>query len=70
MKLYEYAVLFTPVQTKDQLERGEKPKTVVLVPITSIVANSDAEAQMIAARSIPDTHVDKLEQCEIALRPF
>lgn len=70
MKLYEYAVLFTPIQTKDQLERGEKPKTVLLVPVTTCLANSDAEAQMIAARAIPETNVDKLAQCEDHPAPF
>lgn len=26
MKLYEYAVIFNPLPTKDENERGEKPK--------------------------------------------
>lgn len=70
MKLYEYAVLFTPLQTRDQLERGEKPKTEIIVAITSVVAGNDKECQMVASRSIPEKYQDKLDQVEIAIRPF
>lgn len=70
MKLYEYAVLYQPLPTKDQMERGEKPKATMIVPITSVLANNDKEAEMMAARAIPDSHTDKLDQLTIALRPF
>lgn len=70
MKLYEYAVIFNPLPTKDQNERGEKPKSILLVDVTRTLANDDKEAMMLAARSIPETHTDKLDRVEIALRPF
>lgn len=70
MKLYQYAVLYTPIQTKDQADRGEKPKTVIVVDIKSVVANSDAEVGMLAARELPPEYADKLDQIQVAIRPF
>lgn len=70
MKLYEYAVIFNPVATKDQQERGEKPKSELIVDVTRVLARDDKEASMLAARAIPETYTDKLDRVEIALRPF
>lgn len=70
MKLYQYAVIYNPLPTKEQVERGEKAKSVLLIDVTNTLANNDKEAQMIAARAIPDTHIGMLDQIEIACRPF
>lgn len=70
MKLYEFAVIYTPIQTRDQLERGEKPKSVLVVDVTRVLANADGEASMLAARAIPAEYADKLDQVQIAVRPF
>lgn len=70
MKLYEYAVIYNPLPTKDQKERGEAPKSQLLVDVTRVLANNDKEAMMLAARSIPESHTDKLDRIEIAVRPF
>lgn len=70
MKLYEFAIIYNPLPTKDQSERGEKPKSELLVDVKRILANNEKEAGMMAAREIPDTHTDKLDRVEIALRPF
>lgn len=70
MKLYEYAVIYNPLPTKDQNERGEAPKSQLLVDVTRVLANNDKEAMMLAARSIPESHTDKLDRIEIAVRPF
>jgi hypothetical protein len=69
-QLFEYAVLFHPKQSKEQAERGESPKSELLVPPTRIVATSDKEVAMKAARDIPATHIDKLEDIEVVVRPF
>lgn len=69
-KLYEYAVIYTPIATKEQSERGDKPKAELIVPVTHILAGNDKEAGMLAARAIPDAYTDKLDRLEIALRPF
>jgi hypothetical protein len=70
MKLYEYAVIFNPLPTKDENERGEKPKAKLVVDVTRTLANDDKEAMMLAARAIPAEYTDKLDRVEIALRPF
>jgi len=70
MKLYEYAVIYNPLPTKDQKERGENPKSELIVDVTRILSNNDKEAQMLAARAIPAAFTDKLDLVEIALRPF
>lgn len=70
MKLYEFAVIYNPLPTKEQTERGEKAKSVLLVDVTRVLANDEKEAMMLAARSIPETHTDKLDRVEIACRPF
>lgn len=70
MKLYEYAVIYNPLATKDQKERGETPKSVLVVDVTRVLSNNDKEAMMLAARAIPTEYTDKLDRLEIALRPF
>lgn len=69
-KLYEYAVLYTPLQTKEQQEKGESPKTQIIVDVTRILAKDEREAGMIAARAISDEHMEHLDQLDIVLRPF
>lgn len=70
MKLYEYAVIFNPLPTKDEKERGEKPKSKLIVDVTRVLSNDDKEAMMLAARAIPQEYTDRLDRVEIALRPF
>jgi hypothetical protein len=70
MKLYEYAVIYNPLPTKDQKERGEVPKSELIVDVTRVLSTNDKEASMMAARAIPETYTDKLDRVEIALRPF
>ena len=70
MKLFEYAVIYNPLPTKEQVERGEKPKSELLVDVKRVLSNSDKEAAMLAARDIPETYTDKLDRVEIALSPF
>lgn len=70
MKLFEYAVLYHPRPTKDEAERGDLPASQLIVDITQVMARTDKEALMMATRSIPEEYDDKLDQVEIALRPF
>ncbi len=70
MKLYEYAVIFNPLQTQAQKDAGEKPSSELIVDVTRVLSNNEKEAMMIAARSIPEKYTTKLDQVEIALRPF
>ncbi len=70
MKLFEFAVIYNPLQTQAQKDLGEKPKSELVVDVTRLLANNEKEALMMAARAIPDKYTDKLEQVEIACRPF
>ena len=70
MKLFEYAVIYNPLPTKEQVDRGEKPKSELIVDVKRVLSNNDKEAAMLAARDIPETYTDKLDRVEIALRPF
>jgi hypothetical protein len=67
MKLYQFAVIYNPDTTKENL-KDEKP--AVIVPVTEVLAKDERQAQMLAARSIPESYVDKLESVEITVRPF
>jgi hypothetical protein len=69
-KLFEYAVLYHPKPTKEQNDRGETPKSEVVIPPKSVMAIDAAQVSVLAARSIPDVHVDRLEDIEIVVRPF
>ncbi len=65
-QIYEYAVLFHPRTKKDGVA---EPSTLV-VDVQRLVAASEKEVAILAGRSIPDAYLDKLEQVEIAIRPF
>lgn len=69
-KLFEYAVIYHPKQTKEQNDRGESPKSVLVTSPTTQLAGSDDEVSIIAARSIPPEHLEHLEDVEIVVRPF
>lgn len=69
-KLFEYAVLHHPKATKEQAERNETPKSLVLIPPTSVLATGEDQVAVLASRAIPATHVEVLEDVEIVVRPF
>jgi hypothetical protein len=69
VKLYEYAVLLDEKEDRDGevVEEAE-----VVVPVTAVLARDDAQAQLLAARSIPDQYVKdgKLDRLTVVVRPF
>jgi len=69
-KLFEYAVLFHPKASKEQAERGETPKSEILISPATVLATSPEQVSILASRAIPPTHVDKLDDIEIVVRPF
>lgn len=70
-KLFEYAVLYHPRPTKEQAERNEWPKSQIIVKPTTVMAGTETEVAMLAARA-PELaeHVDHLEDVETIVRPF
>lgn len=69
-KLFQYAVIYHPKATKDQIETGERPKSIVVTDITTVLAGSEQEVGMLAARSVDEKYLTHLEDVEILVRPF
>ncbi len=69
MKLYEYAVIIDEKRDKDDEITEE---AVVVVPVTTVLARDDAQAQLLAARSIPEDQVrnGRLDRLTVVVRPF
>lgn len=67
MKLYEYAVIRDEKEDRD----GEiVSEAKVIVPPTAVLARDDAQAQLLAARSIPDDEIPELDRLTVVVRPF
>lgn len=66
MRLYEWAVIFEGTKDKDG-EWTEKPE---LLKLDTTLADSENQAQIIAARAIPDKYLERLDRVSIAVRPF
>lgn len=66
MKLYEYAVIYDGKKDKD----GEIVEKSELISFEHVLAESDEQAQIIAARAIPEAHLEHLDRITIAVRPF
>lgn len=69
-KLFDVAILFHPAPTEDEQKRGVKPKSEILVKPKTILASDDKEASVLAAREVPEGHLDQLDRVEILVRPF
>ena len=69
-KLFQYAVIFHPKPTKEQIETGERPKAELITDITTVLAGSEQEVGMLAAHSVDDKYLSRLEDVEIIVRPF
>jgi hypothetical protein len=69
-KLYEYAVIHHPKAKKDLAGNEEVVKSKIVTEVTRILAGTPEEVSIIAARSIPEEFLDKIEQIEIVVRPF
>lgn len=66
-ELFEYAVILQAKLDKDgdPVEEAE-----LLVSPTTVLANDEGQAQMIAARAIPEQHMGKLDRLTVVVRPF
>jgi hypothetical protein len=69
-RLFEYALLFHPKQSKEQAERNESPKSEILISPTTVLAATPEQVSILASRAIPPEYVDKLDDIEIVVRPF
>jgi hypothetical protein len=70
-KLFEYAVIYHPKEKKDAAGNAlETKRSIVVTDVTRVLATSDKEVGMLAAKAIPDEYNDKLDDVEIVIRPF
>ena len=70
-KLFEYAVLYHPKIKKDAAGNElESKKSILVQPLTAVIAVSEKEVGMLAAKSLPAEYDDKLEDVEILIRPL
>ena len=65
-KLFEYAVVHHP--TDDEGKPSGKSK--IIVDLQRVLAASEQEAVITAARKIPEEYLNALEDVEIIVRPF
>lgn len=67
LKLYQYAVIKQPKLDKDGdvAEEGS-----LVVDITSVLAKDDDQAQLLAARAIPEAEIANLDRLVVVLTPF
>lgn len=67
MRIFEFAAIYLPHERDD----GKTPeKARIIVQPTTILAKDEKQAAMLAARALPEDFVDKLDEVEIAVRPF
>lgn len=67
--MFEYAVILNEKRDKD----GEiTEEAQIVVPTTTVLARDESQAQMLAARAIPDDVVSdgKLDRLMVVVRPF
>ncbi len=65
-KLFQYAAIWEP--TTEQAKTGEKAKLIV-DPKTVLCAD-DKSAMVLAARDIPESYLNQLDQVQVVVRPF
>lgn len=67
--MFEYAVILNEKRDKD----GEVTEQAeIIVPVTSVVARDEGQAQLLAARAIPEEIASngKLDRLMVVVRPF
>ena len=70
-KLFEYVILHHPRVTRDAAGNDiTGPSTLLTKEVQQVLAVSEKEAQIHASRAIPAELMDRLEEVEIAIRPF
>ena len=67
--LFEYAVL---LQEKRDKEGEITEETALVVPVTAVLARDEGQAQLLAARAIPEEMLadGKLDRLTVVVRPF
>jgi hypothetical protein len=69
-QLYQYAILFHPKPTKDAQGNDTTPPDEIVIPITAVLAASEDEVGIVAARKIPEKFLNQLEGIDVVVSPF
>lgn len=67
MNVYEIIVFCDEKRDKD--DEVVEPAEIVVGPET-IIARDDDQAQLLASRKVPESHLEKLDRLTVAVRPF
>ncbi len=67
-KVYEYVLIFRP--TAKERKDDDKKDFLINGGVNHVLAKDEAMAAMVVAREIPNEYEDRLDQVEIAIRPF
>jgi hypothetical protein len=65
-KLYEWVVIYEGTKNKD----GDWKERPEVLTSDRTLADTPEQVQILAARSIPETHLEHLDRVTIAVRPF
>ena len=63
-KLFQYAIIWNPSEE----DKDKKPK--ILKDITTILAQDEKKAFILASREIPTEHLEELDQIQIVVKAF
>ena len=66
MKLFQYAVILHPTEE----ERKAGGVSIIVIPVTAVLARDQQGAILEAARDIPEEYMDRKDRLEVAVRPF
>lgn len=69
-KLFEYAIVHSPKETKDAQGNDTTAPAKLVIEPKHILAKDEKEVAMRAAREIPESLLDKLDEIEVLVRPF
>lgn len=68
---FEYLILYHPEEKKDAAGNPtERKKSELIVGPKLEIALSAQEVGILAAKAIPDTHIEHLDRIEVIIRPF
>ena len=65
-RLFQYAIIFHP--SEKEVEAGVRSE--IVVDPTTVLAADERSAIILASRQLPEQFVDRIDQLEIAIRPF
>jgi len=69
-KLFEYAIIHHPKVVRDESGNETQRADKLLKGVSSVLANTDKEVAMRAAREIPEEYLERLDEVEICVRSF